>query len=274
MDWDAKLYDRFADERTRPARDLLARVFVREPRDVIDLGCGTGTSTELLARHWPDAELVGIDSSPAMLAAGHERVPAARFEQGDVEGFATDLGPNAQRFDVVFANAVLHWVPDHASLLPRLLERVAPGGALALQVPDNGNEPSHQLMREVAEDVRWREQLARAAEARTKISSLEQLHAWLARDRVVVDVWRTTYVHALAGPDAIVDWFRATGLRPFLAPLDEARREDFLAAYVSQLARAYPRDAGGRVLLRFPRTFAVAHRTDHPDHDEWKSQHG
>ena len=261
MDWDADLYDRFADERTRPARDLLARVFVRQPRSVIDLGCGTGTSTELLARRWPDAQLVGLESSPAMLDAAQERVTNARFERGDVEGFAAELGPDAQRFDVVFANAVLHWVPDHATLLRRLLARVVPGGALALQVPDNEDEPSHRLMRVVAEAKRWREQLTRAAGARTKVASLEQLHAWLARGGVAVDVWRTTYLHALAGPDAIVDWFRATGLRPFLAPLGEAQREAFLTEYVRRLAHAYPRAEAGRVLLRFPRTFAVAHRT-------------
>jgi trans-aconitate 2-methyltransferase len=261
MDWDADLYDRFADERSRPARDLLARVFVRQPRTVIDLGCGTGTSTELLARRWPRAELIGLDSSPAMLEAARQGATAARFQHGDVEDFATELGPEMQRFDVVFANAVLHWVPDHAKLLPRLLQRVAPGGALALQVPDNEDEPSHRLMREVAEDDRWREQLARAPEARTTIASLQQIYGWLARDGVAVDVWRTTYVHSFAGPDAIVDWFRATGLRPFLTPLDEAQREAFLAEYVAHLTRAYPRDAAGRVLLQFPRLFAVAHRT-------------
>jgi trans-aconitate 2-methyltransferase len=260
MDWDADLYDRFADERTRPARDLLSRVFVRHPRTVIDLGCGTGTSTELLAHRWPDAELVGIDSSSAMLEAARERVPDACFELGDVEGFAADNAAHTQRCDVVFANAVLHWVPDHVTLLPRLLEHVAPGGALALQVPDNDDEPSHRLMRVVADDDRWRARLARAAGARTAIASLEQLHAWLARSGVAVDVWRTTYIHALAGPDAIVDWFRATGLRPFLTPLDEREREAFLSDYLHRLVRAYPRDEAGRVLLRFPRTFAVAHR--------------
>ena len=248
-DWDSALYRRFEDERTRPARDLAAAIGEVDARLVVDLGCGPGNSTEVLAARFPSATLVGVDTSPAMLEAARARLPSVRFEQGD----AASWEPPAP-CDVLFANAVLQWVPEHARLYPALIARLAPGGWLATQVPDNRAEPSHTLMRELAGD------LAGAEEERAPIGSFEDHWAWLRPHCRKVDLWRTTYVHPLPGPDAVVDWLRATGLRPYLDRLDEPRRADFLARYRDAIARAYPPQADGSVLLRFPRLFVVARR--------------
>src|SRR3954470_6455108 len=149
-DWNPALYTRFEDERTRPARGLLARVPLSAAQHVIDLGCGPGNSTELLVRRFPQASVVGTDTSEAMLQSARERLPDCRFEQSDVSSWQSEVPP-----ELIFANAVLQWVPDHASLLPRLLSALAVGGVLALQMPDNLDEPSHRLMREVATEGPW-----------------------------------------------------------------------------------------------------------------------
>lgn len=252
MTWNATLYRRFENERTRPALDLLARVVADAPRLVVDLGCGPGNSTELLVRRWPDAEVIGIDSAPSMIEAARERLPGARFELADLTTW-TPPGP----CDVVFSNATLQWVPDHAALYPRLASWLAPGGWLAVQVPDNFAEPTHALMRDVAIEM-GREDVVTAAEAeRSPIASFEDHYRWLHPRPV--DLWRTTYVHPLAGADAIVEWLRATGLRPYLARLEGS---DFLTRYRDAIARTFPTMPDGKVLLRFPRLFVTCRATD------------
>ena len=254
-DWSAATYMRFEDERTRPAADLLARVPLAEPKRVVDLGCGPGNSTELLVRRFPKAGIVGLDSSPDMLAAARKRLPEVDFVEADLAAWTPERTP-----DLIFANAVLQWLPAHKELLPRLMRQLAPGGALAVQMPDNLSEPSHAAMREVARDGAWAERLAGAAASRTEILSGEAYYDLLAPHASSVDVWRTTYIHALDGAQAIGEWLKSTGLRPFLDPLDPAERERFLSLYVERLRLFYPERAGGKALLRFPRIFLVAIR--------------
>ena len=158
MTWSAKQYVTFEDERTRPARDLLAAIPTPEARSVVDIGCGPGNSTELLVERFPGAKVQGLDSSADMIDAARKRLPQLQFEVADIDKWA-DEGP----FDVIFANAVLQWVPDHATLLPALAGKLAQGGSLAIQMPDNLNEPSHRLMREVAANGPWVSKLADAA---------------------------------------------------------------------------------------------------------------
>jgi trans-aconitate 2-methyltransferase len=254
-DWDARLYRRFEDERTRPAADLLTRVGAAAVSSAVDLGCGPGNGTELVARRYPDAAIVGVDTSPAMIEAARARLPGARFEIADAATWVP-----AAPCDLIFANAVLHWVPDHARLFPRLVSLLAPGGWLAVQMPDNHDEPSHTLMRDAARVIGC-EQVIEAAEAeRAAIGSFDDHWRWLAPGCALVDLWRTTYVHPLDGPDAIVEWLRATGLRPYLARLGEPARAAFVDAYRDRIARAYPAQPDGKVLLRFPRLFVVAQR--------------
>ncbi len=287
MSWSAKQYVAFEEQRTRPVRDLVTALPARAVRSAIDIGCGPGNSTEVLAARFPQAAIVGLDSSPDMVAAARRRLPTLAFDIGDIEswayGTAADSGAGetvdagvragfggstarmASRqvgpFDVILANAVLQWVPDHSRLLPALMSKLARGGALAVQMPDNLDEPAHVLMREVAAAGPWRGRLESAAAARTSVPTAseyyEMVHAWAS----VTDIWRTTYHHPLAGGAAdIVEWFKGSGLRPFLAPLQGDEAAEFLARYQAAVAQAYPAMPDGSVLLPFPRLFIVAVR--------------
>lgn len=253
MDWSATQYRKFEDERTRPCAELLARV----PGDVaraVDLGCGPGNSTELVRARWPEARVTALDSSPDMVAAAKARLPDIEVVEADLASW-DDPGP----FDLILANAVLQWVPDHERVFPALLDRLAPGGSLAVQVPDNLDEPSHRLMREVAADPAWAGKIGDAAGLRTPRHPAEW-YARLLHGRARLDLWRTTYYHPLGGARGIVEWLKGTGLRPFLAPLGAEEQADFLAAYQAAVAAAYPALPDGTVLLPFPRLFIVATR--------------
>ncbi len=259
MTWSAAQYLKFDDERTRPVRDLLAALpSSLEARIAVDIGCGPGNSTEVLAARFPKAALTGLDSSVDMIAAARERLPNVRFEVADIESWIS--GRTGQLFDVILANAVLHWVPNHAALFPALVTMLAPGGALAVQMPDNLDEPAQRLMRDLAAAGPWADRLAGAAERRVPLKSAlgyyHMLHAVCAR----TDLWRTTYYHPLAGENEIVEWFKGSGLRPFLEPLDEAERAAYLGQYTAAVKSAYPPLSDGTVLLPFPRLFIVAIR--------------
>jgi trans-aconitate 2-methyltransferase len=253
--WSPTQYLKFEDERSRPARDLLAAVPLAVARRIVDLGCGPGNSTELLAVRYPDAEVIGLESSPNMLAAARKRLPRARFVEADI----ADWRPREQ-VDLLFANAVFQWVPHHLDVLARLLAALPPGGVMALQMPDNLTEPSHRLMREVAASGPWAEKLAPARALRDYLPAPSIYYDRLKPLARRVDIWHTIYNHALAGPDAILEWVTGTGLRPFLAPLGPAETEAFLIEYKARLAREYPQRVDGTCLFRFPRIFIVAIR--------------
>jgi trans-aconitate 2-methyltransferase len=253
-DWNPALYSRFEDERTRPAAELLARVPLDAAKHVVDLGCGPGNSTELLVRRYPSAQISGIDNSEAMLAAARKRLPAIPFELRDV----AEWQPAAQ-LDLAFANATLQWVPEHEHLLPRLLSVLAPGGVLAVQVPDNLDEPSHVLMREVAGGPRFASLTGDANKVRSRILPAQRYYDLLS-PHAEVDVWRTTYYHLMEDAGAIVRWLRSTGLKPFIEALTPDLQSAFLSEYERRIDAAYPRRADGRRLLAFPRLFIVARR--------------
>lgn len=254
-DWNPELYRRYEDERTRPARELLARVALTAPRLVYDLGCGPGNSTELVVQRYPDARVIGTDNSPAMLDSARQRLPTCTFELGDIAQWQPAEPP-----DLIYANAALQWVGDHDSLLPRLFASLAPGGVLAIQMPDNRDEPTHRLMREVAALDPWAGAIGDAAAVRTKIFGLQHYYDLLAADAAEVDVWRTAYQHPMETPAAIVEWVRSTGLRPFIDPLNDTWRVAYLEEYERRIALAYPPRADKRLLLAFPRLFIVARR--------------
>ncbi len=253
-DWNPDLYTRFEDERTRPAADLLGRVVLDAPRLAYDLGCGPGNSTELILRRFPEAEVVGLDTSAAMLDSARLRLPALRFDTADAATWIPDRAP-----DLIYANAVLQWVPDHPALLPRLFGLLAPGGVLAVQMPDNLSEPSHRLMREVATDGPWAAAIDDPAVAGRlgRMLSVDGYYDTLAPLAAEVDVWRTAYQHRMDGARAIVDWVSATGLKPFVDPLSAELKAGFLRAYEDAIDAGYPPLADGRGLLAFPRVFIV-----------------
>lgn len=252
-DWSPSTYLKFEDERTRPARDLLAQVPLATPAGVVDMGCGPGNSTELLAERFPQAALTGLDNSPAMLEEATKRLPGARFAAADAGTWVPEAGT-----DLVFANAIYQWVPEHLDVLPKVLAALPQGGALAVQMPDNMAEPSHVLMRETAATGPWAARLAGAA--RQPLPPVRTYYDALRPHAAHLDIWHTAYNHVLEGPQAIVEWVKGTGLRPFIDPLTPDEREAFLADYLVRITSAYPATSDGKVLLRFPRLFIVAVR--------------
>src|SRR5271166_4099150 len=254
MSWSSAQYVKFEEERTRPVRDLVARIPNAAAARAADIGCGPGNSTEVLRERHPEARIVGIDSSPDMIAAARKRLPDVAFEVADIAGWRGD------GLDVILANAVVQWIPGHETLLPALIGKLADGGSLAVQAPDNLDEPSHRLMRDVAAEGPWAQKLAGAAGARAARHPADWYFRLLRAHAAHVDIWRTTYFHPLAGAEAVVEWVRGTGLRPFLDPLDGSEREAYLARYQAAIAEAYPAETDGTVLLPFPRLFFVATR--------------
>jgi trans-aconitate 2-methyltransferase len=249
--WDAKVYDRFEAERARPSRDLIARIAGMKPRRILDLGCGSGLSTLELKHAFKKAEIVGVDLSPEMLKAAAKRLPEVKFQQGDAATF------DAGGFDLVFANAVFHWVGDHIAALARLARAMPAGGALAVQMPDNEDEPSHRLMRAVAAMPAF---ASAASGRRERIGAFADYDGALCPPCDELDLWRTTYVHRMPSAAAIVKWVEGAGLRPYLDPLDEGARAAFLAVYQEAVAAAYPAQPNGAHLFPFPRLFLVARK--------------
>src|SRR5579875_415446 len=252
MNWDPVQYERYADERGRPFVDLVARVAAGAPRRVVDLGCGPGTSTALLARRWPEAVVEGIDSSAEMIAAA--TAPGVTFRVGDV----TEWPPQADT-DVVVSNATLQWVPTHRELLSRWARGLPAEGWLAFQVPGNFAAPSHALMRSLASSPRWADALAGVLRIADPVASPDEYAALLLDAGLVVDVWETTYLHVLPGDDPVLEWLRGTGLRPVLAALSADEGAAFEAEFAVLLRGAYPATAHG-TLFPFRRIFAVGHR--------------
>lgn len=254
--WDPAGYLAFGDERARPFADLMTRVPAREPRSVVDLGCGEGTLTASLARRWPGAQVRGIDSSPEMLAAAaaHAVPGRVRFAAGDVRDWQPD-GP----VDVLVTNAVLHWVPGHADLLRRWAGQLADGGWLALQVPGNWRAPTHALLARACRAPRWADLVGDAAPAEDAVLDPAGYLEVLGGAGLAVEAWETTYLHVLRGEDPVLGWVRSTVLRPVLARLAEDDAAEFAAAYAAALREAYPRRPDGTTLLPFRRVFAVGH---------------
>jgi trans-aconitate 2-methyltransferase len=253
--WDARQYLKFEDERTRPPRDLLAQVPLERPRRAVDLGCGPGNSTELLLDRFPQAEIVGIDSSPDMLRQARERLPQCTFIEADVASWTP-----REDTDLIFANAVFQWLPDHQQVMRRLAQSLPAGGVLAAQMPDNTGEPALALQRKVAASGPWANDPQVKAAARGALPPPEAYYDLLKPVCSRIDIWHTVYNHVMAAPQAIVEWFKGSSLQPFLSALDAAAREKFLAAYTEEIAAAYQLRFDGKVLLRFPRLFIVAVR--------------
>jgi trans-aconitate 2-methyltransferase len=258
MRWDPAQYARFAEERGRPFLDLTARIEHDAPRRVIDLGCGPGNLTALLARRWPGARVEGIDSSVEMI---ERSAPLATdqlsFHVADVAEFR--VPPDA---DVLVSNAALQWVPDHQALLRRWAQSLAIGGWLAFQVPGNFGSPSHTLMRSLATSARWAPMLGDVLRHHDSVWTPSGYASELLDAGLVVDAWETTYLHQLSGRDPVLEWVRGTGLRPVLAALSSADGARFEAEYAVALREAYPSGEHG-TLFPFRRVFVVAHKL-HP----------
>jgi len=251
--WDPKQYLAFDRERTRPCLDLLARIETDPVRYAVDLGCGPGNSTIALARHFPGADILGLDSSPAMIERARHDHAELRFDVADATRWATD-----RPCDVILSNAVFQWVDDHDTLFPRLVAQLRPGGALAVQMPGNFEAPTHRILRELARTEPW----ASKTSAREPywVQAPAFYYDVLSPVTSTLDVWETEYQHVLPDHHAIVEWYKGTGLRPYLEALSPAEQPAFLEALEARLVEAYPTQADGRVLFPFLRIFFVAVR--------------
>jgi trans-aconitate 2-methyltransferase len=256
--WSPQQYLKFADARLRPAIDLLARVPGIAPEiangPIVDLGCGAGNVTRLLAERWPQAELLGVDSSESMLQKARAVLPRARWLRASIADWTAPAPPA-----LIFSNAALHWLPDHDRLLPRLLQMLAPGGVLAVQMPKNFDAPSHVAIAETVRSGPWRQQLEpllRPAPVAEPAAYFEMLQAHAAE----LDIWEQQYLQVLHGTDPVKEWTKGTWLKQFLDALAPADAATFEAEYAARVRTAYPPRADGRTLFPFRRLFLVARR--------------
>ena len=254
MSWDPKQYLKFSQPRLRPAIDLLARVDCDAPRLVYDLGCGAGNVTALLVQRWPDAQIIGVDASAAMLAQAAEVLPQLQWQQHSL----ADWRPPADA-DIIYSNAALHWLPDHQRLFPALVQALAPGGVLAVQMPRNFAAPSHTLIDATARTGPWRSILEPLLGA-APVATPQFYYSLLAPLTQQLDIWESEYLQVLSGEDPIKQWTKGTWLMPFLDRLDPPERVAFEADYAQRLRAAYPPLPDGSTLFPFRRLFLVAQK--------------
>ena len=252
QNWDAFQYGKFTEQRMRPGLDLLGRIPTTDPGVVVDLGCGTGSLTQALHQRWPQARVVGVDASMEMLSAVPQ-TPGIKWHQADIDDWQPD-----KPLDVIYSNAALHWVDNHARLFPRLLRYVKRGGCLAVQIPDNWDQPSHTIPKRILESPVWPE-AARTALRRHPVAAITEYRRWLA-EASMLDLWRTTYVQTLTGVDPVLEWVRGSVLAPVVSAMNEPERSSFEAALAEQYRLAYPPEEDGATLFPFSRLFIVAVR--------------
>ena len=254
MVWNPQQYLKFSGHRLRPAVDLLMRIPDFPVHSIADLGAGAGNVTKLIRERWPDAAVVGVEGSAEMVAAGKKAAP-------EVEWLQQDLGSwhPAQPYDLIYSNAALHWLPDHATLFPSLMEKVAPGGILAVQMPRNFGAASHLLIAETALNGPWRSQVEHLVTP-PPVGEPGFYHSLLAPQSEGVDIWETEYLQVLEGDNPVKEWTKGTWLTRYLDVLGGPDKAAFEAAYGERVAKAYPRNAAGQTLFPFRRLFMVAQR--------------
>jgi trans-aconitate 2-methyltransferase len=254
MSWNAEQYLRFGGHRLRPALDLISAIDLSAPERVVDLGCGPGNATMMLRESWPGCELTGLDNDPAMLAKARSDYPDERWIEGDIATWAVNA--TADRFDLVFTNAALQWLPDHPALFAKLMGAVVPGGVFACQMPRNFAAPSHRLLRETMKDALWCDRLAEHAEWEP-VAEPSAYYDWVRPCASSLDMWETEYLQVLQGEDAVLEWVKGSALVPVRNVLDASEYAEFTARYGRKLREAYPRRADGTTLLPFRRLFMV-----------------
>lgn len=258
--WDPGQYQRYGGHRLRPALELLERIEIEAPRVVYDLGCGAGEIARIMAERWPEAHVFGVDSSEAMVAKARAAGPSrVEWRVEDAATFSPD-----EPVDVLYSNAMLHWIPEHREIFPHLAGTLRAGGVLAVQMPLSWPEPSHRLLREtLAHGNGGRGYGTDALRARVGRRWVEDADVYYDLLRPLcgdIDVWETRYLQVLAGADPVLEWVKGSGLRPVLDALDGDACESFLAEYSERLRQAYPPRSGGETLYPFPRLFLVARR--------------
>lgn len=251
-DWNSEQYLKFKKQRTQPAVDLAERLG-GVPSEIIDLGCGPGNSTRVLKNRFPQAHIVGADNSADMVKKARSDNPDLEFITLDI---SKDLSEFNGKYDVVFSNACLQWLPNHRELLPRLFGLLKKGGTFAVQIPMNYDEPIHKIICSVSESGKWNERFPekRIFGTLTKPEYFDTLSS-LTDD---FEIWQTTYSHRMPGIESIIEWYRATGLRTYLAALSEEDGAEFIADISKELEKQYPKRKNGEIIFDFPRFFFIA----------------
>lgn len=252
MSWNPDQYLKFAAPRLRPAIDLLAAVPSAHPATVYDLGCGPGNVTRMLTERWPQAHVTGVDDSAAMLAKAATELPGVRWVQQSLADWRAE-----RPADLIYSNAALHWLPDHARLFPALVAQVAPGGVFAVQMPRNFGAPSHALIAETVRSGPWRARLEPLLRP-SPVAAPDFYYDVLAPRVARLDIWETEYLQVLEGADPVKEWTKGTWLKQFLDAIDEPERGPFEGDYAARLRSAYPARADGKTLFPFRRLFMVA----------------
>jgi trans-aconitate 2-methyltransferase len=257
-DWDPNLYLKFRNERTQPSIDLVNRINLdHAPQRIIDIGCGPGNSSQVLLQRWPQGRLTGLDSSVAMIEKARHDYPAQEWVQADAATFTS-----AEKFDLVFSNATIQWIPDHTALLKRFCGLLTENGALAFQLPLFREMPIGQSLHALARQERWQEKTRGVAELFT-CHDHRFYYDLLVQHLAVVEMWETNYFHALGSHQAILEWIRSTGLKPYLERIaDESEKREFEQSVLERIIIDYPAQADGKVLFPFKRLFVVGYKLE------------
>lgn len=254
MAWDPEQYLKFAQPRLRPALDLFARIAIDAPSSVFDLGCGTGQITRLMAERWPRSSITGLDDSPDMLGRADAALPNIVWQRQDLAHWSAP-----SPCDLIYSNATLHWLPDHARLFTHLVGQLRPQGVLAVQMPRNFLAPSHTAIAQTALEGPWRSVLEPLL-APPPVAEPAWYYDLLAPLSSQLDIWETEYLQVLEGPDPVKEWTKGTWLKTFLDALEEPMRGHFEQAYAQRVAQAYPVRADGKTLFPFRRLFMILRR--------------
>lgn len=251
--WDAEQYLMFKDERTQPAKDLASQLYPDQPSTILDIGCGPGNSTAVLAQRYPNADILGIDNSEEMIAAAGKNYPHLKFKKFDAAGDLTALG---QTFDIVFSNACIQWIPDHTYLINHLMSLLNSGGMLAVQMPMIWEEPLHKELQMLSVSDKWAAEM-HVVECFHHLR-YEEYYDVLAECSSGFRIWETVYMHRMQSHESILEWYRGTGLLPYLSALPKDKRHTFEEDYLARLKKVYAKQKNGEILFRFPRFFFVA----------------
>lgn len=253
-DWNPESYLKFRKERTRPSVDLADKIEIKNPKKIIDIGCGPGNSTAVLKHRFPNAEIIGIDNSPNMIEAAAKTYPDIEFRLIDASCELDKLGENT--FDVVFSNACIQWLPNHSELLAEMMKLLKKNGVMAVQIPVNYDEPIHKIIRSISESDKWRDRLSGTRSIATL--SEEEYFDILSRISSDFSMWKTIYFHRMPSHESIIEWYRATGLKPYLSRLGDNEKQVLEAQILEELKRQYPLRQNGEIIFRFPRLFFTA----------------
>ncbi|MBN2011786.1 methyltransferase domain-containing protein [candidate division KSB1 bacterium] len=252
-DWNPDLYLKFKNERAQPSIDLVSRIHTNySPTSIIDIGCGPGNSSQVLVERWPDVKVVGLDNSPSMIEKAKQDYPGQEWILADAAQFVADM-----KFDILFSNATIQWVPDHAELIRKFRDMLSDRGLLAVQIPLFWDMPLGKAIKQVASEARWNKLTTGVSELLT-IRNPSFYYNELAKYFNSIEMWVTDYIHVMESHMAILEMISSTGLRPYLDRLEnDEKRQSFENDVLAQIKINYPVQENGNVLFPFKRLFFI-----------------